>query len=151
MSAHMLRKFSEAFGTEVAAELVDWANQLDSSLGDEIKERGEQYYLRFDARLEQRFAEANARMDQLFAQANARMDQLFAQVNARLEQRLAETKAELRAEIGGLRNEMHAGFASLRAEMALQRSDMIKWMFTFWAGSAVTTVATVWGLVSLLK
>ena len=118
MPAHMLRKFSEAFGTEVAAELVDWASPLDNTLRDEIKDRGEQYYLRFEAKLEQR---------------------------------LAETIAELRAEIGGLRNEMHAGFASIRAEMALQRSDMIKWMFTFWAGSAVTTVATVWGVVSLLK
>jgi hypothetical protein len=61
----------------------------------------------------------------------------YGRFEARLEQRLAEG-------IGALRNEKHAGFGALRA-------DMTKWMFTFWAGSAVTTVATVWGVVSLLR
>ncbi len=111
VSARLLRKFYEAFGQEVTAELVDWANEVDTSHRAELKELAEQYYARFDARLEQR---------------------------------LAETRAELREEIAALRNEMHAGFASLRG-------DMIKWMFTFWAGSAVTTVATVWGVVSLIR
>ncbi len=85
-------------------ELVDWADELDSTHRADLRELAEQYYARFEARLERRLAE----------------------------------------EIGGLRNEMHAGFAGLR-------SDMVKWMFTFWAGSAVTTVAMVWGVVSLIR
>lgn len=39
----------------------------------------------------------------------------------------------------------------LERRMAELRAELIKWMFTLWAGSAVTTVATVWGVVSLLK
>jgi len=35
--------------------------------------------------------------------------------------------------------------------MSLLRGEMTKYMFAFWAGSAVTTVATVWGVVSLIR
>jgi hypothetical protein len=78
----------------------------------------------------------------------------FARFDAKLEQRLAEARAELRTE-------MHAGFAAqhsasadLRAEMAAGltglRSELIKWMFIFWAGSVVSTVGLVFAVVSLL-
>src|SRR6185503_4770541 len=111
VTAKLLRKFYEAFGQEVTVELVDWANELDSTHRAELRDLAEQYFGRFEAKLEQRLAE----------------------------------------EIGGLRNEMHASFAALRTDMAALRGDTIKWMFTFWAGSAVTTVATVWGVVSPLR
>ena len=100
VTARLLRRFYEAFDQEVTAELVDWANELDSKHQTELKELAEQYYGRFEAKLEQR---------------------------------LAETRADLSTQIATL------------------RADTIKWMFTFWAGSAVTTVATVWGVVSLLR
>lgn len=111
VTARLLRKFYEAFGQEVTAELVDWANELDTSHRSELRELADQYYARFDAKLEQR---------------------------------MAETRADLR-------EEMHAGFAGLRNEMSLHRGDMIKYLFAFWAGSAVTTVATVWGVVSVIR
>ena len=39
----------------------------------------------------------------------------------------------------------------LERRMAEVRADSVKWMFTLWAGRPVTTVATVWGVVSLLR
>lgn len=57
----------------------------------------------------------------------------FARFDARLEQRIAEVKAELRQEIAGLRTEMRSGFADLRA-------DLLKWMFLYWAGTALTVI-----------
>lgn len=57
----------------------------------------------------------------------------FARFDARLEQRIAEVKAELREEIGRLRTDMRAGFAGLRA-------DLLKWMFLYWAGTALTVI-----------
>ena len=53
--------------------------------------------------------------------------------DAKLEQRLSEVKAELREEIGQLRTEMRSGFADLRA-------DLLKWMFVYWAGTALTVI-----------
>ncbi len=78
-------------------------------------------------------------------------DRNFARFDAKLEQRLAEVKSDLRAEMADLRGEMHSGFASLRgemhsglaslrAELASMRADIIKWMFLFWAGTALTVI-----------
>jgi len=54
----------------------------------------------------------------------------FASVRCRLEQRLAEFGAELRTE---LRSEIQG----LRLEMHAMKADLIKWMFLFWAGTAL--------------
>ncbi len=64
----------------------------------------------------------------------------FARFEAKLDQRIAE----VRQEIAALRGELHAGMAMLRAELAAQRSDLLKWMFIFWA-------TAVLGLIGLLK
>ena len=56
------------------------------------------------------------------------------QSDAKLEQRLAEFGAELRTE---LRGEMQALKAELRIEMHAMKADIIKWMFLFWAGTAL--------------
>ena len=64
----------------------------------------------------------------------------FARFDAKLEQRIAEVKAELRQEIGVLRTEMHAGLAALKADIASTRADLLKWMFLYWAGTALTVI-----------
>lgn len=61
----------------------------------------------------------------------------YQRFDARLEQRLAETKAELRVEI-----------ASMRTDFMGWRSDLIKWMFIFWAGTIIPLAAL---MVALLK
>ena len=57
----------------------------------------------------------------------------FARFDAKLEQRIAEVKAELRQEVASLRTEMRGGFGDLRA-------DLLKWMFLYWAGTALTVI-----------
>ena len=107
VTAKLLRTFYQTFGQHVTEELVDWANELDTSLRSDLREITDQYYARFDAKLEQRMSEVRADIKAL---------------DAKLEQRIAESKTEL-----------------------------IKYMFAFWAGSAVTTVATVWGAINLIR
>ena len=67
----------------------------------------------------------------------------FARFDAKLEQRIAQLKGELLAEIGKLRGETTAAIA--RAQ-----STTVKWMFGFWAPTAVGIVATGVGVVALL-
>jgi len=57
----------------------------------------------------------------------------FARFDAKLEQRIAEVKAELRQEVASLRTEMRGGFGDLRA-------DLLRWMFLYWAGTALTVI-----------
>jgi hypothetical protein len=61
----------------------------------------------------------------------------FARFDAKLEQRLAELRADLRAEfhheLADLRGELRSGLAGLKTEL-------VKWMFLFWVGTAVTVI-----------
>jgi len=57
----------------------------------------------------------------------------FARFDAKLEQRLAELRAELRGEIAELRGDLRGGLAGLK-------SELVKWMFLFWVGTAVTVI-----------
>ena len=57
---------------------------------------------------------------------------IFARFDAKLEQRIAQLSAELRVQI------------------QKTRADLIKWMFVFWAPTALGVVSTGIGVVSLL-
>lgn len=66
-------------------------------------------------------------------------EQNFARFDAKLEQRLAELRSELRTEIG-----------TLRVDMQALKTDLIKWMFGFWAVSLVTIVGAIAALSRML-
>jgi hypothetical protein len=63
-----------------------------------------------------------------FARFDAKVEQRFAQADAALERRLAD----------------------LRVEIGRVQTGMVKWMFAFWAPTAITTIGTALGVVSLL-
>ena len=111
VTAKLSKAFYDKLGEEVANELVNWLNAVDVTYRTELRELNELNFARFDAKLEQR---------------------------------IAEVKAELRQEIGGLRTELHTGLAAvkteLKAEMGSLRADLMKWMFLYWAGTALTVI-----------
>lgn len=63
----------------------------------------------------------------------------FARFDAKLEQRLAELDAKWERRV-----------AELRVEIQKVRADVVKWMFMFWAPTALATVGTALGVISLL-
>lgn len=54
----------------------------------------------------------------------------FVRSDAKMEQRLAEFRAELRTEMAALRGDM-------KVELHAMKAELIKWMFLFWAGTAL--------------
>jgi len=62
----------------------------------------------------------------------------FGRFDAKLDQRIAEVKAALET----LESRVEARMATFEARI-------IKWMFLFWVGQAVTTVGIVFGVVRL--
>ena len=74
-----------------------------------------------------------------FARFDAKLDQRLAQFDTTWERRMAEVDAKW---------ERHV--ADLRIEIQKVRADVIKWMFMFWAPTALATVGTALGVVSLL-
>jgi hypothetical protein len=63
----------------------------------------------------------------------------FARFDAKLDQRLAESDAKWEHRI-----------AELRVEIQKTRADLIKWMFAFWAPTALAVLGTGVGVVTLL-
>ena len=121
VTAKLSKRFYDTFGEQIANELVDWFNQVDETYRADLRELNELNFARFDAKLEQR---------------------------------IAELRAELRTETITLRKDLESGFArsDVRVEQRLAqvKSDLVKWMFAFWAPTALATVGTALGVVSLL-
>jgi hypothetical protein len=118
VTAKLSKRFYEVLGEEVANELVDWFNAVDLTYRADLRELNELNFARFDAKLEQRLAE----------------------LRAEVRQAVAELRAELRQEITQSRVEA-------RTELQQVRTDLLRWMFGFWA----TTLLTLVGLMISLR
>jgi hypothetical protein len=121
VTARLSKRFYEALGEDVANEMVDWFNAVDTTYKADLRDLIEVQAQRFDARLEQRLAETRA--------------DLRTEMHAGF--------ADLRTEIGQVRTEMGVGFAQVRTEMANLRAELIKWMFLFWLGTVAATLAGI--------
>jgi len=57
VTAKLSKRFCDVLREDVANELVDWFNAVDSTYRTDLRELNELNYARFDAKLEQRLAE----------------------------------------------------------------------------------------------
>jgi hypothetical protein len=73
VTAKLSKKFYETLGDDVANELVEWFNQVDTTYRSEFKDMFEVHFSRFDAKLEQRVAEVRAELRAEFAAFEARI------------------------------------------------------------------------------
>ena len=103
--AKVSRKFYEKLGDDIANELVDWFNKVDTTYRTELRELNELNFGRFGAEL-------------------------------------GALESRLEARMTGLESRLDAGMAGFEARI-------IKWMFLFWVGQALTTVGLVFGVVRL--
>jgi hypothetical protein len=60
VTARLSKRFYDVLGEDVANELVDWFNAVDSTYRADLRELNELNFARFDAKLEQRLAELQA-------------------------------------------------------------------------------------------
>ncbi len=121
VTAKLSKRFYEVLGEDVANELVAWFNAVDATYRADLRELNELNFARFHVKLEQRLAELDARWRERWAALDAKLEQRLAALDAKLEQRLAALRA-----------------------------DLVKWMFAFWAPTAVALFATGFGVVTLL-
>ncbi len=57
VTARLSKRFYDVFGEEIATELVDWFNAVDTTYRTDLRELNELNFSRFDAKLEQRLAQ----------------------------------------------------------------------------------------------
>jgi hypothetical protein len=115
ITARLSKLFYERLGEQIANELVDWFNAVDATYRTDLRELNEMNFARFDAKLEQRLAEFRAALVSMFEQ------RIVA-----IESRLSKVEIELQL----LRSE-------LRGDMKALEARLVKWMFLFWAGTAL--------------
>lgn len=120
VTAKLSRKFYETLGEDVANELVDLLNSVDATYRAELRELNESNFTRFDARLEQRLAESDAKWERRLADLDIKWEHRFADLRTELVKGLADVKSGL------------------------------KWMYAFWAPTALAVVGTSAGVISLL-
>jgi hypothetical protein len=81
VTARLSGKFYERFGDDIANELVEWFNAVDSTYQTQLKEVNDLNW----ARMQARFEAFDARMDAIEARFEARMDVFEAHMDARLQ------------------------------------------------------------------
>jgi len=131
VTAKLSRKLYDKLGEDVANELVDWFNAVDSTYRADLRELNELNFARFDAKLEQRFAESDAKWEERLAVLDVKWEQRLAELNVKWERRMAE-----------LRTELATGLADVKSGL--------KWMYAFWAPTALAVLGTGAGVISLL-
>lgn len=119
VTAKLSQAFYDALGNDVANELVEWFNSVDATYRADLRELNESNFARFDAKLEQRVAYLDAKVEQRFAFLDSKLDRVATELSARIDR--VEERFERR-------------FAEVK-------SDLLKWMFLFWATNLAALVA----------
>ncbi|MDP9176637.1 MAG: hypothetical protein M3O61_03055 [Gemmatimonadota bacterium] len=120
MTARLSGKFYERFGDDIANELVEWFNAVDSTYQGQLREINDLNW----ARMEARFDVFDARMNAFEARMEGRMDAFESRMEGRM------NAFELR---------MEARFEKFRSEMLL-------WMFAFWTATVIPIIGVMLAL-----
>lgn len=122
VTARLSSKFYERFGDDIATELVDWFNAVDSTYQTQLREINDLNWERFKATL-------------LAESASIRGDVTSAS---------ADLRSEFRTGVADLRTEF-------RTELDTARRDLLKWMFIYWSGLFLGLGGMITGMAVFLK
>ena len=111
VTARLSKRFYDTFGDEIANDLVDWFNQVDATYRQELREQN----------------------DLNWARVEARMGESEARLRADMQQGLSMLRSEFHQEMTGLQSDVEVSLERMRA-------DLLKWMFLFWTGTALTVI-----------
>lgn len=121
VTAKLSRKFYEQLGDEIANELVEWFNAVDSDYKSDLKELNELNWNRFRTELRNE-------LDQQWAKTRVELDQHSAKLEI-LDQRSTSLQAAL--------DQQSSRLTSIEIKFSDLRAELLKWMFLFWVGTLV--------------
>lgn len=116
VTARLSKLFYDRLGEEIANELVDWFNRVDTTSRADLREFNELNFARFDAKLEQRTAELRSDLTTFEARLNRRVDSV--------ESRIDSLEARLNAKIGTLAS---------KEWMEKSLKEQTRWFVLAWA------------------
>ena len=137
VTAKLSQKFYQRLGDDVANELVEWLNAVDTSYRQEFKDLFEANFGRLEARMDELRAEVRYETGEvraLLGRAETRFDERTASLASRWDARIDEHRAETRAGFGSVEARVDARLSELK-------SELLRWMFLFWVGTMGTVLA----------
>jgi ABC-type phosphate transport system auxiliary subunit len=127
VAVRLSKNFYARFGDEATNELIGVINDVAQSQDSTLKDAFAQQIAVFDAKLEHTVAIFDAKLEQRLAQTVAQMD-------AKMEARFKAERLDARFAA------VDVQFAQLRSEMQGLQTTLIRWMFLFFIGSALTVI-----------
>jgi DNA-binding transcriptional regulator YbjK len=97
-------------------------NAVDATYRSDLRELSEATFARFDAKMEQRLGQFRSSLE-------SRMDQRFSAVDGRF--------AVVDAQFSKVTADLSVLRADIRADLKSMEAKLVKWMFLFWAGTAL--------------
>ncbi len=135
-----LREFNELNFARFDAKLDQRLSEFWSRFEIKIEQRLADLIAKMDrglalvhGKMDRGLAEVHGKMDRGLAEVHGKMDRGFAEVHAKTDQRFAEVHAKMDQRFA----EVNTRFADVRTDMAALKAELIKWMFLFWAGTAL--------------
>jgi hypothetical protein len=122
--------FNERFGDEIADEVVNWFNAVETNSRSDLREINELNFARVDAKLEQRFAEQDARIERRFAELEIRIEKRFAEQDVRFEKRFVMLEAKLDTRL-----------SDIQTVMERSMKEHARWMQLSWGVVIATLIA----------
>jgi hypothetical protein len=99
---------------------------VDATYRGELRDLNESNFARFDAKLEQRLTTLRADLDTKWTERWTALDG-----------KIGELRADLRAEMAQVRREMGQLETKLADRLGQVKSDLLKWMLTFWVSTLI--------------
>lgn len=150
VTARLSKSFYDRFGDDVANELVEWFNSVDTTYRNDLRELNDRNFVRFEAGLDRRAAEIDAVIERRFATIDARFAQVdvrFAKLEARMDQRFEAMESGIDRRFESLASLLREQMARIDVRLAQFEARMMRWMLTFWVGTIGGLAALVWAMV----
>jgi DNA anti-recombination protein RmuC len=142
VTARLSQLFYDRLGEQIANELVDWFNAVDSTYRADLRELNELNFSRFDAKLEQRTAQLDAKIDRLITGLEAKLERHVADLEAKLERHVAELEAKIERHVAELTARIDERASAISATFERRLGEQTRWLVAGW----VTLLAAVIGL-----
>jgi hypothetical protein len=139
VTARLSKRFYEQLGDEIANELVDWFNQVETTYRSDLRELNELNFARFDAKVEQRFVESEARVEKRFVESEARVEKRLVEFQMHVEKRLGDMDAR----IGALESVLDRKLAEQREFLERRLGEQTRGYYAAWAVQVAAAVAVL--------
>lgn len=135
VTAKFSEEFYEKLGHGIVNEFVDWFNHMDLAYKTELRELNEVNFQRFEAVLRGEISGVGREISGVESRLEKKISGLA--------QEISGVESRLNAKIDSNMSSLRVEISELGGEMVAMKTEIIKWMFLFWSGTALTVIGVM--------